>query len=69
MITVLITIAKNPTNDYPFAVKVGNSTFMTDCRNTRDAFLFANGVMTGLMHTQVHCTLKWDDRIVKPEVL
>lgn len=62
MKTILVTVAKNPTLDYPFAVSIDDG--QEDlCRSLRDCLLVANGMQAGLMHVRVRCNIVWDPRL------
>jgi hypothetical protein len=64
---VYVTIARNPTQDYPFEVRVGddsghvNSNHSVQCLTLRECLIAANGIATGVLAaTGKSPSIVWD---------
>ena len=65
---ILITVAKHPTFDYPFAVIV-NGGYELLCRSVRDCQIAASGCHHALIAVQVSATIVWDARIDRTAIV
>jgi hypothetical protein len=61
---IRITVAKRPTNDYPFAVIVGKDGQENLCRSLRDCLIAAGGAHLALIACRVAGSrIVWDERL------